>query len=381
MKVLYLEAAYGFGGSLTGLLELFRYLPDSIEPILVTPFDPWSHTDHPPNIEHEQVDIAAPLPKSGGHWLPGLYRYYADYLKPWQTVTAQMIRKYQPDLVHANNSLSINYGVGRAAKKFGVPSICHQKDFEYPGKLMQIMASRTPFDHHIAMSRSIQDQLVTLGVPESKCSEIFDPMTPPSDDQLAGRRATMPQAPPVVAMHSMIIEWKGQHVFIDAIAELAKRGVTNFRPMIAGSPPAGEPGYLDSIKQRASEKGVLDRIEFPGHQKDVYEYLTGVDIAVHCSIDPEPFGRVVPEVMLMGIPGVVSTGGGPQQYVIDGEMGFHAPCGDAMKLADAIERLLAMSPEQRDKMGETARQHALAEFTPQHLSNQMMSVYERLLDR
>ena len=359
-----------------------RYLPDRIEPVLVTPFDPWTHVDRPDRLTHDRVDVDAPLPKTGGHWLPGLWRYYRDYYRVWNRVTRRAVDRHRPDLVVANNSLSINFGVGTAAKWAGVPSVCHQKDFEYDGRLMRMMASRSPFDHFISMSRSIEDQLVDLGVPRSRSTEIFDPMTPPSDALLHRRRcrvAELGDAMPVVAMHSMVIHWKGQHVFLRAVAELARRGVTNFRPMIAGSPPAGEPGYIDELKALAGELGIAGRIEWVGHQRDVYEYLTGVDIAVHASVDPEPFGRVVPEAMLMGIAGVVSTGGGPQQYVVDGEMGLHAPCGDVSALAGAIEKLLAMPVGDREAMGEAARQHALRAFAPERLAGQMVSLFDGVM--
>lgn len=379
LKILFIESAYGFGGALTGLLEVIRYLPDRMTPVLVTPFDPWSYVEQPDRLDHERVDIDAPLPKTDGHWLPGIFRYYRQYYRPWYGVTQRMIDRHQPSLVFANNSLSINFGVGRAAASRKVKSICHQKDFEYPGRFMRAMASRSPFSHHIASSRPIEDHLVQLGVQRDRCTEIFDLITPPADGQFERRCQRVPQDPPIVSMHSMVIHWKGQHVFLRAVAELARRGETNFRPVIAGSPPAGEPDYLNELKALAAELKIADRIEWAGHQKDVYEYLANVDIAVHASVTPEPFGRVVPEVMLMGIPGVISTGGGPEQYVADGVMGLHAAGGDVNALADAIEKLLAMSPRQREVMGEAARQHALLEFAPERLAGQMVSLFDRVV--
>ncbi|MEM9827946.1 MAG: glycosyltransferase family 4 protein [Planctomycetota bacterium] len=379
MRVLFIEAAYGFGGSLTGLLELLRYLPGDMDPIVVAPFDPWEYVDPMPGVKLEVVDVKRPLPKSGGHWIPGLWRYYRDYFRPWYRVTREMIHRHSPDIVHANNSLSINYGVGRAAGRLGVPAVCHQKDFEYDGRLMRMMAGKSPFPHHIAMSKSIQDQLVMLGVERSKCEVIFDPMTSPPEALYRQRQRRDHHRTPVVAMHSMVIHWKGQHVFLEAVAELEKRGRTDFTPVIAGSPPAGEPGYLDQLKRRSGELGIGERIRWAGHQANVYEFLVDVDIAVHASVDPEPFGRVVPEAMLMGIPGTVSTGGGPAEYVVDGEMGYHAPCGDAGALATAIEKLLDLTPEQRLAMGESARRHAIQQFAPEPLSRQMAGIYSRLL--
>ena len=378
MKVVIVEAAYGFGGSLTGLLDLLRYAPSDIEPVLVTPFDPWQHADPPPGLVHQQVDVRRPLPKSGGHWLPGLWRYHRDYYRPWDRVTREAIDRFEPDLVVANNSLSINFAVGRAAKRSGVPSVLHQKDFEYPGRLMRWMGRHAPFDRYLPMSRPLMEQLVDLGVPESRCHEVFDPMTFPDESVVRKRQdrlAHPPASSPVVAMHSMIVHWKGQHVFVEAIAKLHERGVREFRAVIAGAPPADEPDYLETLRQQARRCGVADAVEFPGLQRDVYDFLSGVDVAVHCSIDPEPFGRVVPEAMLMGIPVIVSQGGGPSQYVSDPATGRITPRGDAGSLADAIESMLRMSSRQRQALGEAGRESARQQFAPEPLAARMFEVY------
>ena len=378
MKILIVEAAYGFGGSLTGLLDLLRYAPADIEPVLITPFDPWQHIEPPPKLIHHQVDVRRPLPKSGGHWLPGLWRYHRDYYRPWYRVTRQAVKRFRPDLVVANNSLSINFAVGRAAKRDGVASVLHQKDFEYPGRLMRWMGNHAPFDRYLPMSRPLLDQLVELGVPEDRCREVFDPMTFPPESMVQRRServAVDGASRPVVAMHSMIVRWKGQHVFLDAIAELHRRGVTDFRAIIAGAPPADEPDYIDTLRDQARRIGIADAVQFPGLQTDVYGFLSGVDIAVHCSIDPEPFGRVVPEAMLMGIPVIVSRGGGPSQYVDDPQTGRITPRGDAMALADAIESMLRMSTGERERLGGFGRKSARQQFAPEPLAATMFEVY------
>ncbi len=380
IRVLYVEAAYGFGGSLTGLLNLFQHLPNHIEAILLTPFDAWAQAERPPALEYKRVNVPIVEPVEGGHWLPGVVRYYQKQHQPWKIVTRQAIEEFKPDVVHTNNSLTINFSSGIAANKRGIPCISHQKDFEYEGKFTRWMARNSPFDLHLGTSRENSKQLIKLGVPAEKCHSIYEPVVGPNQEQLERRRSRILSPIPVVAMHSMVIRWKGQHVFLRAVAEVLRRGNHPIQPVIAGSPPAGEQRYLDELKTLAVELGIADRVQFVGHQRDVYGYLAGVDIAVHASITPEPFGRVVPEAMLMEIGGIVSSGGGPAEYIRHGETGLESPRGDVQALADAIETLVA-SPDKRLQMGIAARQYAINAFDPDRLSKEISNYYEEILDR
>ncbi len=374
MRVLYVEAAYGFGGSLTGLLHLFSALPEDVEPVLLTSFDPTRYIEMPRGLTSRIVKIPE-RPPHPGHWLPGLIQYYRYVVKPWVQAVGQAIADYQPDLVHANNSVTLNLGAGLAARKAGVPAISHQKHFEYPEKLSRLALKRTCFTHHIATSDFVAAHLREFGLAADKCTRIYEPVLGPTAEVLA-KRAT--RDVPTVAMHSMLVHWKGQHIFLPAVAKVRQRCSTPFRCVIAGGPPANDQQYSDGLKRLAADLGLEDFVEFRGHVRDVYEFLTEVDVAVHAAVEPEPFGRVAAEAMLAGLPNIVTQGGGPAEYVKPGVTGLHVPRGDVAALADAIETLIT-SRELRQQMGQAARQFALTEFSPTELANQTSQLYRRLL--
>lgn len=374
MRVLYVEAAYGFGGSLTGLLHLFSALPADVEPILLTSFDPTRYIEMPPELTYRVVNIPE-RPPHPGHWLPGLIQYYRYVVKPWSQAVGQAIADYQPDLVHANNSVTLNLGAGLAARKSGVPAISHQKHFEYPEKLSRLAFKRTCFSHHIATSDFVGAHMREFGLAANKCTRIYEPVVGPSEDQLANRSE---HQIPTVAMHSMLVHWKGQHIFLPAIAKVRQRCSMPFRCVIAGGPPANDQEYANELKMLAAELNLQDFVEFRGHVRNVYDFLAEVDIAVHAAIEPEPFGRVAAEAMLAGLPNVVTMQGGPAEYVKNGVTGLHVPRGDVDALADAIETLIK-SPELRQQMGHAARKYALAEFSPTELANQTTQLYRELL--
>ena len=58
--------------------------------------------------------------------------------------------------------------------------------------------------------------------------------------------------------------------------------------------------------------------EFRGFREDVWGELRDLDVLVHCSVMPEPFGQVVLEGMAAGVPVVASAAGGPAELVTSG---------------------------------------------------------------
>src|ERR1700704_3441600 len=90
--------------------------------------------------------------------------------------------------------------------------------------------------------------------------------------------------------------------------------------------------------------------------------LERLDILVHASIIPEPFGQVVIEGMAAGLPVVAAGAGGPAEVIEDGVTGILYPPGDVGALASAL-RKLAAKPHLRERLGRAGRVQAAA-FAP-----------------
>ena len=66
---------------------------------------------------------------------------------------------------------------------------------------------------------------------------------------------------------------------------------------------------------------------------DIPDLINGMDILVHSSIDPEPFGRVILEGMALKKPVIATAHGGPLEIIRSGESGVLVPPGDPAALA------------------------------------------------
>ncbi|MFE3317753.1 glycosyltransferase family 4 protein [Nocardia sp. NPDC059195] len=163
---------------------------------------------------------------------------------------------------------------------------------------------------------------------------------------------TRPAAAAVVVVVGRLSPWKGQDVFLRAIAALRVRPG---RVVLVGGTFFGEEPYRAQLEKLAAELGVA--AEFTGHVDDPAEYLTAADILVHCSVLPEPFGQVVVEGMAAGCAVVAATPGGPAEIIRTGIDGLLVPGGDVAALTAALETLLH-DPADRARLAIAGRDRA-----------------------
>lgn len=293
---------------------------------------------------------------------------------------ARRLRQLKPDLVHTNSLKAAIYG-GLASRLAGIPCVWHIRDRITPDhlpnpaiSLIRWLAPRLP-SSVIANSNST---LITLELPQSVGSVIpspiiFDPV------QLASAPCRIEHGDLsfVVGMVGRIAPWKGQHVFIDAFSQAFPSG--NATAVVVGAPLFGEDQYAEQVRARAAGLGLNGRVQFVGFQDDVVGQLSRLDVLVHASILPEPFGQVVIEGMAAGLPVIATGAGGPAEIIEDGVTGMLYEPGNADALAQSL-RQLAADPALRKRLGEAARCRA-GDFAPEIIAGQLFSVYRALLER
>jgi glycosyltransferase involved in cell wall biosynthesis len=103
--------------------------------------------------------------------------------------------------------------------------------------------------------------------------------------------------------------------------------------------------------------------------------MRALDVVVHSSTQPEPFGLVIAEGQAAGRAVIVSAAGGAHELVTDGVDALtHVP-GDAAGLARSIERLVTDSAL-RARLGIAARQSAVRRFDPDLFTRAFIDVYQ-----
>src|SRR5262249_50469273 len=123
--------------------------------------------------------------------------------------------------------------------------------------------------------------------------------------------------------------------------------------------------YAEELRARVAAPDLAGHVLLLGARRDVAACLDAMDVAIHASVRPEPFGRVLIEAMALGRPVIAPAEGGPRVIVEHERTGLLIPPRDPAALAAAIERLIG-DPALRASMGAAARARVDAVFDIRH---------------
>ncbi|WP_144143149.1 glycosyltransferase family 4 protein [Paraburkholderia sp. BCC1884] len=171
------------------------------------------------------------------------------------------------------------------------------------------------------------------------------------------RRLCLPEHAWLAGLFGRLAPWKGQHVALEAIAR-----IPDVHLVLVGAPLFGEDAYAQRLREQAAALGIADRVHFAGFQDDVPTWMKAMDVIVHTSTEPEPFGRVIVEGMAAGRPVIATAAGGVTEIVRHGRNGWLVKPADADALAEAIKALHA-DPELAQRLADQASSDARSEFS------------------
>ena len=288
-------------------------------------------------------------------------------------------KKYNVALVHLNNGLSHFPGI-LAAKLLKVPCISHRRGPERMSRSLRFYTKS--IDHHIAISNAIKDYLIMSGVAREKITVVYNAVDLDDFDvncnlEKLREEFSIKDEQPLLGIFGRVIAWKGIKEFIQA-ASLVFKEVPQAKAFIVGGISDGDERYLAEVKKIAEENGVLDKFVFTGYRDDVAPLMKLMDVVVHASIIPEPFGRVLIEAMAMGKPVVAIRAGGPLDVVVDGETGFLVAMKDTDEMASAVIKILK-SPTRAKEMGMRGRKRVEEVFCNKRYVMAVEEIYSSMI--
>ncbi|PVX82240.1 glycosyltransferase involved in cell wall biosynthesis [Paraburkholderia unamae] len=262
------------------------------------------------------------------------------------------------------------------------PIVWHLHDImssEHFGPLQRFVVrwlTRHAVDHVIANSRASADSLVALArcapenVPVVHNGVDLDEFRCESAPDMAGLRGQfgLPENVYLAGLFGRLAPWKGQHIALEALAR-----VPDLHLVLVGSALFGEQEYVKSLHAQAARLGVQDRLIFAGFRDDMPAWMKAVDVILHTSTEPEPFGRVIIEGMAAGRPVIAAAAGGVTEILRHRTNGWLVPPRDVTALADAIEVLRA-APEMANRLAAQALDDVAQRFSVGAYLDQMKRV-------
>jgi glycosyltransferase involved in cell wall biosynthesis len=383
------------GGSLTGLLHLIRGLDRdryAATLLLYEPKDLDGELDRtgcrvvvlPKRRSPGRAPNRTPDTRTGRiaetRRALGAVRRFVRQVLPGARALLPVLRSERPDLVHLGNGIKPNLDGVVAARLAGVPCLAHEKGFVRYTPFDRLWARAV--DSCVCMTDAVRSHLVRQGVCVPRMPVVYDGLDlehfRPARSS-AEVRAALDLRPNdlLVGMAANVQPWKGQDVVLRAMATIA-REFPDVRCVFAGGVVRGAEWYRDSLEEFVRAHGLGERVRFLGHRTDVPDVVNAFDVAVHASVTPEPFGRVLIEAMALGKPVVASAAGGVLEIVDDGRSGMLVAPGDHESMAAALRRLLG-NPALRSAMGEEGARRARERFSVQSFAHAMQGAYAEVL--
>lgn len=370
VRVLYVEGNPDgtVGGSYFSLLFLVRGLDRRrYEPIVVFAADnPLIPRFHEAGIETRIVPPGQPVRLPGGR-LGRLVAQVPNFVRGFVAeprALAAWLRAERIELVHLNNSILRNHGWMMGARLAGVPCLTHERGINRAFSLRARLLARR-LRAVICISGAVHANFLRCGLGNLPLVTIPNGLDPADMKVTRPREAVLaelgvPEGRLVAGIVGNIRRWKGQEVVIRALGRL-KDSAPNLVLLLVGDTAKEDAGYRQHLDALVRDLGLGKRVIVTGYRSDVADCVNALDVMIHASTDPEPFGRVLLEGMALRKPLVASRGGAVPEIVVDGETGLLFEPGDADDLARALGEL-AGDPGRRGRMGEAGYRRLVDEF-------------------
>ena len=316
------------------------------------------------------------------------------YSKNWFTIRrnaaklAKIIREKRVDIVHAR-SRAPAWAAKRACEMTGVPFMTTFHGAYNMG----------PFNIKKRYNKVMTDGVVTIAVSNFIKNHILSNYENVDSDKIRvihrgadvdrfntsqvtqgrlialSRKWNLPEDKPVIMLPGRLTRWKGQLLFLDALAQMKHKN--DVRCLFVGS-DQGRSGYRRELERKIKKLGLSAAVQLVDHcsEMDVAYMLS--DIVVSASTDPEAFGRVIPEAQAMGRLVVGPDHGGANETIRDGETGFLFKHGDAADLARKLDAALDLPADEKRAMTERAMRGVRDDFSKTKMCEKTLALYREV---
>jgi len=339
------------GGGEHSLLALMQNLPESYQPLLITPgTGVFSQRAASSGINTDSL----PMPPLG------LRSFKA--MRCW----IKWLGRERPSVIHANNSRAAFYA-GLAGKRLGIPLIFHcriaAKDRLMDAILMRLVTAV------VCNSMAVAERFKNSNLPVSVIYNGIEIGDSTGVVQLPSKPERL------MLFVGRLTEEKQVEVTLDAFALLAEED-TGLHLAVIGADAPGSEAYAEGLRQRCLTHDWGLRVHWVGEQEDVARWYKEADLLILTS-KHEGFGRVLVEAMAHAVPVVAFNVGGISEVVEDGVQGLLVDAGDIKGIVESCKSILKNSDQHR-KMGRAGVIRAKQFSIKQHV-DQICKLYQRLI--
>ncbi|ABC23891.1 glycosyltransferase family 4 protein [Rhodospirillum rubrum] len=277
----------------------------------------------------------APLLMAGALW-PGMERLLAE--------------GPAPDVIDAHYAYPDGVAAAVLARRLNKPLVITARgtdisvipQYRLPRRMIVWAAGQAAA--MVAVCKALKDEMVAIGIAEGAITVLRNGVDlgvfQPLDRAQARRSLDLAEEGPLIASVGHLIERKGHHLVIEALAALIKGPLPTLRLVIAGEGPE-----RDRLEDLAKDLGVAARVRFLGRVP--HEGLSAVYSAADALVlasSREGWANVLLESMACGTPVVASNIWGTPEVVTTPAAGVLLKERSAEAIAQSVAGLLAAPP-------------------------------------
>jgi len=299
----------------------------------------------------------------------------------------QAIAAMQPDVVHTNGMKA--HLMAGLVTPLSARLVVHLHDFIGARRaskwLLPALRQIRPSTVFIANSRAVAEDFARLS-PKAEIRTIYNVVDTnyfhdgvAESEWLAKLAGLEPPAPETTTfgLIATYARWKGHGLFIEAAGLMKKaRPEVSAQFYVVGGPiyeTVGSQVHAAELLQQAHVAGLEPHFGLIPFQDDIARVYRALDVIVHASTQPEPFGRTIVEAMACARPVIVARAGGAAELFEEGVNALGFEPGNAAQLTEAMIRQL--DRDTRSRLGRSARDHAVARFNRSRLGPELLRAY------
>ena len=306
----------------------------------------------------------------------------------WFNLRAQYEKIFiqeKPDIIHVRSRVPA-WTAGKVAQKMKIPLVSTIHGSYLAGSVLKKLYNTASIkaDKVIAISNYVKDNILRVHPDKSSLIEVihrgadinlFNP------EKIAKSRIIqmsemfqLPDDKKIIMMPARPSGWKGHEILIKAFSRINNENLICVMP---GSDDGGK--YVLNLRNIAKKYNVLGKIVFLPFLDDLPAAYMLADVVVVPSLKPEPFGRVLIEAQAMGRPVVAFDHGGASESVIHEKTGLLVEPKNVKELGVAIEKLVTISTNKRNKMALASRKHIVNNFSLDKMTSETLKLYNKIL--
>lgn len=331
------------------------------------------------DIPHKTIiseDWVIPLDAERNGRLRALIRHKKRSNKAAIKAIAKFIEKNYYDIVHLNTTYT--YVGAIAAKRAGRPFVWHLREFLEEDQEKTLWDRKkgnkliNTADRVVAISESLYEKYKPV-ISDKKLKMIHNGIN--AELFYKPNRIILEDSRPIFIFVGGFAVYKGHVEFVNAIIEVAKRGISNFEVWFIGT---GNQDVRQEVEEMLINSGLENNYKIIGYRKDVENYFDKADISFTCARS-EAFGRTTVEAMMSGALVIGADAAGTRDLISDNKTGILYKSGDYMDLADKIIFALNNKNEMQ-KIARAGQKYMYENMTAELNAKKIKELYDEVLN-